>query len=110
MDDRLDERIKEYGAINITGFRIVDTERPVVQQFFRNWETLDPAIYPGAGKSFVSVYIEHTFLSIVCTTKLIFSSGSCSTGLRRCDSVSWDFQPDVEEETRYVQDFYSRRR
>lgn len=55
MDDRWDERVKEYGAINITGFRIIDTERPIVQQFFRTWEGLDPAIYPGAGKPFISV-------------------------------------------------------
>uniref|UniRef100_A0A0P6DQ48 Glutamate receptor ionotropic, kainate n=1 Tax=Daphnia magna TaxID=35525 RepID=A0A0P6DQ48_9CRUS len=53
MDDRWDERVKEYGAINITGFRIIDTERPTVQQFFRTWEALDPAIYPGAGKPFI---------------------------------------------------------
>ncbi|XP_046452212.1 glutamate receptor 1-like isoform X2 [Daphnia pulex] len=53
MDDRWDERVKEYGAINITGFRIIDTERPIVQQFFRTWEALDPAIYPGAGKPFI---------------------------------------------------------
>ncbi len=55
MDDRWDERVKEYGAINITGFRIIDTERPIVQQFFRTWEALDPAIYPGAGKPFIPV-------------------------------------------------------
>lgn len=55
MDDRWDERVKEYGAINITGFRIIDTERPTVQQFFRTWEALDPAIYPGAGKPFIPV-------------------------------------------------------
>jgi len=57
MDDRWDERVKEYGAINITGFRIIDTERPIVQQFFRTWEALDPAIYPGAGKPFIPVKI-----------------------------------------------------
>lgn len=55
MDDRWDERVKEYGAINITGFRIIETERPIVQQFYRSWETLDPSTYPGAGKPFISV-------------------------------------------------------
>lgn len=58
MDDRWDERVKEYGAINITGFRIIDSERPIVQQFFRIWEGLDSAIYPGAGKPFISVCVE----------------------------------------------------
>lgn len=65
MDDRWDERVKEYGAINITGFRIIDTERPIVQQFFRSWETLDPISYPGAGKAFISVWLFVAFFFII---------------------------------------------
>lgn len=61
MDDRWDERVKEYGAINITGFRIVDSERPIVQQFFRTWESLDSSMYPGAGKPFISVLLIELF-------------------------------------------------
>ncbi|XKL65848.1 hypothetical protein PGB90_009268 [Kerria lacca] len=37
MDDRWESEITEYGAINITGFRIVDMNRPVVKQFFSEW-------------------------------------------------------------------------
>ena len=55
MDDRWDNQVKEYGAINITGFRIVDTSRPIVRHFLRGWEKLDPAQYPGAGKSHIQV-------------------------------------------------------
>lgn len=37
MDDRWESEVMEYGAINITGFRLVDTNRPVVQQFLKEW-------------------------------------------------------------------------
>ena len=55
MDDRWDDQVKEYGAINITGFRIVDTGRPVVRQFLRGWEKLDATHWPGAGKPHIQV-------------------------------------------------------
>ena len=57
MDDRWDNQVKEYGAVNITGFRIVDTGRPVVRQFLRGWEKLDASNWPGAGKPHIQVRI-----------------------------------------------------
>lgn len=41
MDDRWESEVMEYGAINITGFRIVDTNRPVVKQFLNEWAEFD---------------------------------------------------------------------
>lgn len=33
MDDRWESEVVEYGAINITGFRIVDVTRKPVKEF-----------------------------------------------------------------------------
>ncbi|XP_011336838.1 glutamate receptor 1 isoform X2 [Ooceraea biroi] len=42
MDDRWESEVIEYGAINITGFRIVDVTRPHVKDFLTSWHRLDP--------------------------------------------------------------------
>lgn len=57
MDDRWESEIIEYGAINITGFRIIDTNRKYVRDFFDGWKKLDPATSAGAGKETISVII-----------------------------------------------------
>lgn len=55
MDDRWESEIIEYGAINITGFRIVDSSRRYVRDFLEGWRRLDPATTQGAGKESISV-------------------------------------------------------
>lgn len=55
MDDRWESEITEYGAINITGFRIVDTNRRYVRDFLEGWKRLDPQASIGAGKESISV-------------------------------------------------------
>jgi glutamate receptor, ionotropic, invertebrate len=57
MDDRWESEIVEYGAINITGFRIVDTNRKPVKEFLEGWRRLDPVTSLGAGISVISVRI-----------------------------------------------------
>ncbi|XP_017485933.1 PREDICTED: glutamate receptor-like, partial [Rhagoletis zephyria] len=54
MDDRWESEIIEFGAINITGFRIVDTNRRFVHDFLDNWKRLDPATSMGAGRESIS--------------------------------------------------------
>ncbi|XP_050340884.1 glutamate receptor 1-like, partial [Bactrocera neohumeralis] len=54
MDDRWESEIIEFGAINITGFRIVDTNRRFVRDFFDSWKRLDPATSIGAGRESIS--------------------------------------------------------
>ncbi|CAD7083213.1 unnamed protein product [Hermetia illucens] len=54
MDDRWESEVIEYGAINITGFRIVDTSRRFVRDFFDGWKRLDPVTSVGAGKESIS--------------------------------------------------------
>lgn len=132
MDDRWDERVKEYGAINITGFRIIDSERPIVQQFFRTWESLDPTIYPGAGKPFIPVRKEtfnryKSFSSLrfrirdnvrricqeakSCNLDALdnFRLGSSGPGLWRRHSGGRHFQPYVEEEAGHVPHVHATR-
>lgn len=55
MDERWEEDVKEFGAVNITGFRIVDTTRPYVRNFLRTWMSLDTNLFPGAGSNYISV-------------------------------------------------------
>lgn len=57
MDDRWESEISEYGAINITGFRIVDTNRRYVKDFLDGWKRLDPTTSIGAGKESISVSV-----------------------------------------------------
>ncbi|XP_017877809.2 glutamate receptor 1 [Ceratina calcarata] len=54
MDDRWESEVIEYGAINITGFRIVDATRPYVKDFLAGWHHLDPATSQGAGRESIS--------------------------------------------------------
>ncbi|XP_029044649.1 glutamate receptor 1 isoform X1 [Osmia bicornis bicornis] len=54
MDDRWESEVIEYGAINITGFRIVDATRPYVKDFLASWHRLDPANSQGAGRESIS--------------------------------------------------------
>ncbi|XP_023289712.1 glutamate receptor 1 [Orussus abietinus] len=54
MDDRWESEVIEYGAINITGFRIVDATRRHVKDFLDGWRRLDPAKWQGAGRESIS--------------------------------------------------------
>ena len=74
MDDRWDNKVKEYGAINITGFRIVDSNRNVVRQFLRGWEKLDPAHWPGAGRPYIQVGLQILVYSSLGHQVLNFNS------------------------------------
>lgn len=55
MDDQWETQVIEYGAINITGFRIVDHSRRYVRDFLDGWRRLDPVSSKGAGKDSISV-------------------------------------------------------
>nr|QNL15099.1 ionotropic receptor 2 [Aulacocentrum confusum] len=54
MDDRWESEVIEFGAINITGFRIVDLNRRPVKDFLDSWRRLDPMTLPGAGRDSIS--------------------------------------------------------
>lgn len=55
MDDRWESEVIEYGAINITGFRIIDSSKSNVREFIDGWKNLDPNLSQGAGKESISV-------------------------------------------------------
>jgi ionotropic glutamate receptor len=54
MDDRWESEVIEYGAINITGFRIVDNSRKYVRDFLDNWKKLDATTSQTAGRESIS--------------------------------------------------------
>ncbi|XP_065349136.1 glutamate receptor 1-like isoform X2 [Cloeon dipterum] len=49
MDDRWESEVIEYGAINITGFRIVDTSRRYVREFLEGWRKVESGIQSNTG-------------------------------------------------------------
>ena len=57
LDSQWEVDVKEYAAINITGFRLVDTSNPFVQNFLRKWRTLDPKKI---------IFREHNKLFLAC--------------------------------------------
>lgn len=63
MDDRWETEVIEYGAINITGFRILDATKANVKEFMEGWRKLDPAVSQGAGKESISVRIIVTLIT-----------------------------------------------
>uniref|UniRef100_A0A0C9QXE8 Glu-RI_0 protein n=1 Tax=Fopius arisanus TaxID=64838 RepID=A0A0C9QXE8_9HYME len=54
MDERWESEVIEYGAINITGFRLIDISRRPVKDFLENWRRLDTVNFPGAGRDSIS--------------------------------------------------------
>lgn len=42
MDDHWENEVTEYGAVNITGFRIVDHSRKIVRDFTEGLRRMDP--------------------------------------------------------------------
>jgi len=55
MDEPWESSIKEYGVVNVTGFRIVDPNRRYVRDFLKKWATLKSTDFPGAGRNSISV-------------------------------------------------------
>ena len=51
MDEPWESFTVEYGAVNVTGFRIVNPTRRYVRDFFKKWTLLDPDSFPGAGRN-----------------------------------------------------------
>ncbi|XP_040568809.1 glutamate receptor 1 [Lepeophtheirus salmonis] len=54
FDDEWNEKVAEYGAINVTGFRIVHRESDHARRFLRKWKQLDRRKYPAAGVDGIS--------------------------------------------------------
>uniref|UniRef100_A0AAN0LHA1 Glutamate receptor 1 n=1 Tax=Polyphagotarsonemus latus TaxID=1204166 RepID=A0AAN0LHA1_9ACAR len=49
IDDLAIYNLTEYGALNITGFRILNKSSLNYRQFISYWKSLDPVLWPGAG-------------------------------------------------------------
>lgn len=83
MDDRWESEISEYGALNITGFRIVDTERRYVREFLDGWKRLDPSTSIGAGKESITVCVQNAYFKNVYFCYTIYYS-VCLLEYHRC--------------------------
>ena len=47
--DELDLSAFQHGGMNITGFRLMDPDKPEISAIQRNWSTLNPIFWKGAG-------------------------------------------------------------
>ncbi|GBN11496.1 Glutamate receptor 1 [Araneus ventricosus] len=54
MDEYLNSQVLEFGAINVTGFRILQPTSVDFQTFVPAWSSLDPNRWPGAGTQYIS--------------------------------------------------------
>jgi len=48
--DELDFANFRHGGANLTGFRLIDPERPRARDAGRNWASLSPVMWRGAGR------------------------------------------------------------
>lgn len=55
MDEYLNSQVLEFGAINVTGFRILQPTSPDFRYFVPVWRSLDSNRWPGAGTQYISV-------------------------------------------------------
>ena len=61
VDDYWDKNVVEYGAINMTGLRLVNTDSYYARDFLKRWRTLDRTKYQAASnqvsfKGFKKIY------------------------------------------------------
>ncbi|XP_022240427.1 glutamate receptor 1-like isoform X1 [Limulus polyphemus] len=54
MDEFFNTDQPEFGAINITGFRMLKSLSSEYQEILKKWESLDPEYWPGAGENYIS--------------------------------------------------------
>lgn len=59
IDDLTYHNLTEFGALNITGFRILNRSSLNYRQFISYWKSLDPVLWPGAGSKNILVSIKN---------------------------------------------------
>ena len=55
MDEFWNNQILEFGAVNITGFRILNPNRYEYIEFMNSWKNLDKYNWPNSGIEYISV-------------------------------------------------------
>lgn len=55
MDDFHGVNIAEFGAVNVTGFKMLKRGSTIFRSFIKTWKDLDPRVYPGAGSKTITV-------------------------------------------------------
>ncbi|CAL1261784.1 unnamed protein product [Larinioides sclopetarius] len=61
MDEYWKSDVQEFGAINITGFRLIQSQSPETLQFLSTWKTLNSSRWPGAGTERISAAVALTY-------------------------------------------------
>lgn len=70
LDQFIRNKNQEFGAINITGFRIINRKSPFFKTFISTWRLLDPFQWPGAGSLEITVSWSFYYL-LLKNTRLV---------------------------------------
>lgn len=57
MDDRWEKEVTEFGAINVTGFRVVDVSRKLVKDFIEVWKREHRIETISVSGAYLSIYL-----------------------------------------------------
>ncbi|XP_067118229.1 glutamate receptor 1-like isoform X2 [Centruroides vittatus] len=57
VDENWNSEVLQHGAINVTGFQILQPNRPEMRHFLIQWKKLDPFKWPGSGNKFFDANI-----------------------------------------------------
>lgn len=73
IDDLIYHNLTEFGALNITGFRILNKSSLNFRQFISYWKSLDPVLWPGSGSKSILVSALRCF-TIILYIRFFFCS------------------------------------
>lgn len=77
MDDHWENEVTEYGAVNITGFRLIDLSRKIVRDFMDGLRRMDPRFKGTVSVSATLIYAPSRIrLAQQITLTYCFGSGS----------------------------------
>lgn len=65
MDDHWENEVMEFGAVNITGFRIVDLSRKTVRDFIDGVRRMDPRFKGSISVSATIIYYLTTKIGVI---------------------------------------------
>jgi glutamate receptor 3 len=101
MDEYWNNQVLEFGAINITGFRVLQTNTHEFRQFAKTWRNLDAQRWPGAATNFISVRKDFLSCFLSDITQFLEFSNKLKSEFKADTALMFDG-------TRVILDAYNR--
>lgn len=117
LDDYWDSNVVEYGAINVTGLKLVNTESYYAREFLKKWHSLDRSKYQAIGNQGVTAtgalafdaitVLEAGFKNLMQTMPNLFRAGRKRPKGVTCDMSGderhgWDHGMDIAKALKSV--------